>query len=304
MLAGLPPQSLGWLLVDEAGQAPPQAAVGALLRTRHALVAGDPLQIEPVVTLPDGLIDVVCRHFGVDANRFAAPSASVQTLADSSTSYCAEFRGNGASRVVGGPLLVHRRCASPMFDVSNAIAYGGQMVNAKKAGASAIRHALGPSAWIDVQGPSQDKWCPQEGDEVLALLRKMAESNAGDNVYIITPFRMVAENLRKLVVDSGVLSQWLPNSDAWERWAAERIGTVHTVQGREAEAVFFVLGASSAESVGARIWAGSRPNLVNVAVTRAKEALYVIGDKGAWRSQGVFQELSAALDRTPGVRAT
>src|ERR1041385_4442935 len=45
MLHDLPPQSLGWLLVDEAGQALPQAAVGALMRTRKALVIGDPMQI-------------------------------------------------------------------------------------------------------------------------------------------------------------------------------------------------------------------------------------------------------------------
>ncbi|WP_210242189.1 MULTISPECIES: AAA domain-containing protein [unclassified Mesorhizobium] len=57
----------------------------------------------------------------------------------------------------------------------------------------------------------------------------------------------------------------------------ERVGTVHTVQGREAEAIFFILGAPNAEQRGARGWAGGRPNLLNVAVTRAKEVVYVIG---------------------------
>ncbi|HEX4494837.1 MAG TPA: hypothetical protein VIE43_04130, partial [Thermoanaerobaculia bacterium] len=82
MFRDLPPESLGWLFVDEAGQASPQAAVGALFRTRRAVVVGDPVQIEPVVTLPDRLTHAVCRHFGIDPDRFNAPDASVQSLAD------------------------------------------------------------------------------------------------------------------------------------------------------------------------------------------------------------------------------
>ena len=51
------------------------------------------------------------------------------------------------------------------------------------------------------------------------------------------------------------------------------------VQGREAEAVIFVLGAPLAQQRGARGWAGGQPNLLNVAITRAQERLYVIGNR-------------------------
>jgi hypothetical protein len=44
------PGTLGTLIVDEAGQAQPQMAVGALMRCRRAIIVGDPKQIEPVVT--------------------------------------------------------------------------------------------------------------------------------------------------------------------------------------------------------------------------------------------------------------
>lgn len=156
MLGKLPPESLGWLFVDEAGQALPQAAVGALLRTRRAVIVGDPVQIEPVVALPDTLTQAVCRRFGVDPDHYSAPSASAQALADSASFYTTEFQTYVGSRNVGVPLLVHRRCSEPMLSISNTIAYSGLMVSAKLSKPSAIRDVLGPSAWIHVEGSGED----------------------------------------------------------------------------------------------------------------------------------------------------
>ncbi|MEK6802680.1 MAG: AAA domain-containing protein [Nitrospirota bacterium] len=293
MLGKLPPESLGWLFVDEAGQALPQAAVGALLRTRRAVIVGDPVQIEPVVVLPDTLTHAICRRFGVDPNHYAAPSASAQTLADSASSYTSEFQTHVGSRSVGVPLLVHRRCSEPMFSISNTIAYSGLMVSAKLSKPSAIRDVLGPSAWIHVEGSVEDKWCREEGDEVVRMLRQLKQAGAKPDLYIITPFVMVADRLRQTIRESDVFRGW-GSEDEW-RWINERVGTVHTAQGREAEAVILVLGAPHPGQTGARSWAGSRPNLLNVAVTRAKEAVYVIGNRQLWREAGLFRELDRKL---------
>jgi hypothetical protein len=297
MLGKLPLESLGWLFVDEAGQALPQAAVGALMRTRRAVIVGDPVQIEPVVVLPDILTHAICRCFGVDPDYYAAPLASVQTLADAASAYTSEFQTQHGSRNVGVPLLVHRRCSDPMFGVSNAIAYSGLMVSAKSPKPSTIRDLLGLSRWIHVEGSGEDKWCREEGGELLRLLRllrpKMTQAGTKPDLYIITPFVIVADRLRQIVRDSGVLNGWV-DEDEW-RWTNERIGTVHTVQGREAEAVILVLGAPHPSQTGARGWAGGRPNLLNVAVTRAKEVIYVIGNRQLWRDAGCFAKLDERL---------
>lgn len=292
MLGDLPPDSLGWLLIDEAGQAAPQSPVGALIRCKRAIVVGDPVQIPPVVTLPDTLTDVIQRHFGVDPDVFNAPTASAQTLADHATAYTAEFSGKSGSRTVGVPLLVHRRCAEPMFGIANAVAYDRLMVQAKRDGPSDIRDRLGPSRWIDVTGRAADKWSPEEGQTAIDLLTQLREGDVTPDLYIVTPFVVVKDNLRRAILDSGVLTGWVEEPG---RSVQDRVGTVHTVQGREAEGVIFVLGAPLASQRGARSWAGGQPNLLNVAITRAKECLYVVGNRSAWKDAGVFAELARRL---------
>lgn len=293
MFCKIGPETLGWLLVDEAGQALPQAAVGALTRTRRAVVVGDPIQIEPVVVLPDQLTEALCQQFGIDPLIYNAPAASAQTLADSATEYFGTFETKFGTREVGVPLLVHRRCAEPMFALSNSIAYENLMVQPKVAKTSAIRDILGPSRWINVEGSGQEKWCPQEGEVLLGLLRQLRDKNCVPDFYIVTPFVVVQDRMREALRSSGLLDGWVENPYQWVR---DRVGTVHTVQGREAEAVFFILGAPDSQQRGARGWAGGRPNLLNVAATRAKEALYVVANRSLWKTAGVFQSLDSFLE--------
>ncbi len=125
-------------------------------------------------------------------------------------------------------------------------------------------------------------------------MRHLAQAGVEPDLYVVTPFRLVQDNLRRMVLASGVLDSW--TDKPWS-WASERIGTVHVVQGREAEAIIFVLGVTLPQQAGARNWAGSRPNLLNVAVSRAKEVIYVIGNRRLWHDAGLFRELDA---RMPG----
>lgn len=175
MLGDLPAGGIGWLLIDEAGQALPQAAVGAVMRAKRSIVVGDPLQSPPVVTLPERLNSEICKFFKVDKPIWAAPEASAQTLSDRASRFQAAFRSDVAPRQVGIPLLVHRRCQEPMFGISNRIAYEGLMVHAPgPSNAGAIGAALGSSAWLDIDGEADSKWCPAEGELVVNLLQRIA----------------------------------------------------------------------------------------------------------------------------------
>ncbi|KKO57311.1 viral (Super1) RNA helicase family protein [Serratia ureilytica] len=286
MFRDLPPESIGWLLVDEAGQAVPQAAVGAIMRAKRSIVVGDPLQIPPVVSLPEKLNAEICKFFDIDQVEWSAPAASTQTLADQASRFKSTFVMDVGDREVGLPLLVHRRCQNPMFDVSNSIAYAGQMVHAvgpKSPGS--IGSALGRSRWVDINGDAETKWCPDEGEAVVRMLKELAASGiTNPDVFIITPFKIVEQNMRRrLDRETDLLRAFGAKLDEWCR---DRVGTIHTFQGREADTVILLLGAPKASQQRARQWAASPPNIINVAVSRAKQNLYVVGSATAWAGAG------------------
>lgn len=273
-------ESLGWLLIDEAGQATPQAAVGALWRAKRAIVVGDPLQLEPIVQLPKSIEQRLRERHNIETDG-VMPDPSVQRFADLA-SPVGTYRGDEHERVwVGIPLNVHRRCEAPMFDISNRIAYRGQMINCTPERSDL---ALPESHWIDVPSESAgSNWLPREGEALKDLLdglryRLPAVNLDFSSVFLITPFRAVATRIEHTARDYPGLTA----------------GTIHRAQGREAEIVILILGGDPAKP-GARAWAAQKPNLLNVAVSRARRRLYVIGDREAWSRLPHFVTLAAVL---------
>lgn len=288
--------SLGWLFVDEAGQAIPQAAVGALWRSKHAVVVGDPMQIEPVFTVPPKLVSLLAQHSGVDSPDpevpvFSPSYTSVQVLADRINATGAYIENNGTELWVGCPLRVHRRCADPMFSIANAIAYSGKMVfhgynkpESRLPPASSFN--LGQSSWITLGGSaSYHQVVTEQIHFTLKAVREILHlTDSLPDFYIISPFRRIKD---ALIETLGDLENWklgdsnyLPKT-ALMKWCRERIGTVHTFQGKEESTVLMVLGCDE-KTAGAAQWAASKPNLLNVALTRAKHRFFMIGDPVIW----------------------
>ncbi|MFJ6414352.1 AAA domain-containing protein [Terribacillus saccharophilus] len=125
------------------------------------------------------------------------------------------------------------------------------------------------------------------------------------SVFIITPFSIIKDKVKKEIVPSlfEKMKAWLledpgsillltsdfsyketvaPIVEDFEKfykgWVQDSIGTVHTFQGKEADIVYFVTG-TDASTIKAAEWACKEPNLLNVAVTRAKKEFYLIGDQ-------------------------
>lgn len=271
MLNGMPSESLGWLLIDEAGQAIPQAAVGAILRAKRVVAVGDPLQIEPVVTLPLPLLESIFKHYSVDPYQWGAPYSSVQTISDEANPFGTSIPRELEEIRIGTPLLVHRRCENPMFKICNQLAYNGKMVLATPVKESPLTKIFGQYRWFDVNGSVQDKWCPEEGELVARMILESAKKLGSNlDLFVITPFKIVAQFMRRrMEKEMELLKQYGIESPS--TWIVDSIGTVHTFQGKEAQGVILLLGAPSPTQNGARNWATTNVNLLNVAVSRAKQ---------------------------------
>ncbi len=281
--------TVGMLVVDEAGQAQPQMALGALYRSRRAVIVGDPKQVEPVVT--DDLILLRKAYNDDDLKPYKNKTLSVQGFADQMNLF-GTWLDNGTDypEWVGCPLLVHRRCISPMYDISNEISYGGIMKQQTRGPKPerAEKFIFDRSRWIDVKGKekgNKNHFVEAQGEKVCELLETAFSKNPEPGLYIISPFTSVVSGIRDYIKqycrkNSGVTKI---NSDYMLNYEQKKIGTVHTFQGKEADEVIFLLGCDTGkEARGAVNWVNK--NIVNVAATRGKFRLYVIGDEEAWKA--------------------
>jgi hypothetical protein len=296
-------EQIGLLLIDEAGQAVPAHALGAIWRAKRALIVGDPLQVEPVIKMEPRLDLAILAHHGArEADRLTRYSA--QHLADRGNRFGANVvQYDGEDLWVGSPLRVHRRCVDPMFSLSNRIAYNEKMVfgpdPADELRATSGRPLLGESRWIHVEADDfVEHYSQAEGMEALDIVTRyqragwVAGKDGLPDLFIISPFKSVADGITDLLRERA--DEWAAASDedAVSEWLKGRVGTVHTFQGKECETVVFVLGGASG---GARQWAAGRANIINVAVTRARRRLYVVGNHKAWQPTGFGGKLKQAL---------
>ncbi|HKU09942.1 MAG TPA: AAA domain-containing protein [Sinomonas sp.] len=290
LFASLKDEQLGWLFIDEAGQATPQAALCGISRARRALLVGDPLQLTPVVTLPseyqNRLLEIAGTH-----PRWLSETQPAQVLADRTAKYGTHIQPAGRDKIwVGAPLRVHRRCDNPMFDTVNQEVYDGLMIHGGKTLFRRFpvgeHHQEAPkSSWLDV---TTTEWNGHSSvqelirfDELLRNLKEVGHDMS--KVLAIAPFRQTAFEIERRA------RQYLRDSKA-------QSGTVHRAQGKEADIVILVLGGKTS---GVRNWAVDTPNLFNVAVSRAKHRLYVIGDHGEWARLPYFSAISQRLDHHP-----
>jgi hypothetical protein len=296
-------EQIGLLLVDESGQAVPSHALGPLWRSKRALIVGDPLQVEPVMPM-DAKLDYEILKYHKAPEEHLLTQYSAQHLADRANafgSYVRQYDGNDLW--VGAPLRVHRRCVDPMFSIANDIAYNGKMVFGPKRQeeikATSERPLLGHARWIDVVSNEFDEHFSEiEGnaaaDIVVEFYRRgwVAKTDKLPELYVISPFKSAAEGITNLLRDR--TEEWADgvSEERISNWLKSHVGTVHTFQGKESETVVFVLGGSSA---GARNWAANRPNIINVAVTRAKRRLYVVGNRTHWEKTRFGEKLVKAL---------
>ncbi|MDC4163114.1 AAA domain-containing protein [Mycoplasma sp. T363T] len=264
-----------YAFVDEAGQAVPWSLVGALMCANKVIVVGDPDQIKPVLTTDSYIQKWIKQNESLDDEYFN-PDLSVQTFVDRISNYYNKNE-NRKNSIKGLPLWVHRRCDNPMFSISNEISYNGKMVKVTK------DSTFNPSCIINIPGEDikghnverQINNLPKIIDKIKEICSLADSKNFPDNkdstisnkdIFIISPFKEVSSKIK--------YNKYLKDISC---------GTVHTFQGKEAKVVILMLGVNK-KSSGAAKWVVKEPNLINVAVTRAKQYFFVVCDFNVYKS--------------------
>lgn len=297
MFRGLDKEDLPWLFIDEAGQAIPQAAAGSIWRSKRVAVVGDPLQIEPVVTIPKTIINHISDFFGLTQEQIHA-DLSVQSMADRSNPQGAYLIGNGTDQWIGIPLRVHRRCLDPMFSIANRIAYGDSMYSATSL-PPFVKTSFS-TQFIDCKGEVSGRHFVQQQASIIReiILHEIEVLKEMPNVFVISPFAEIAFKLNETLYRDlfNEARKNIPNLKGADfgKWLKTHIGTVHTFQGKQAEGVILCLGLDN-KTKGAANWASKKPNILNVALTRAKYRFIAVGDSSIWLTRPYFKELKNLL---------
>ncbi|WP_335932314.1 AAA domain-containing protein [Fusobacterium polymorphum] len=297
---------LGIVIIDEAGQATPFSAMGLLYRSNRCIIVGDPLQVEPVMTVTSTLIRAIAnkyelnkleKEFNIAGKIFnyTSPSLSIQTLAD----YANLYYGKIGETEVGCPLVVHRRCLSPMFDISNKISYDDRMINKCMPDKKPINYVLEKNEFIDVKGQevgNGDHYVKKQGEKIIKIIKDCIENREIDvfenskNLYVISPFTSVINELKKDIKEA------FKNEVKINEWCNNCLGTVHKFQGKEANSVILLLGCDNNSKSSAQ-WAAQAANILNVAATRAKKRFAIIGDLELWGKLNFFKDAKEVLDK-------
>jgi very-short-patch-repair endonuclease len=255
------------LVVDEASQCSVADVIPMAYRARRIVVVGDPNQLAPVVTVPNAELAAVARGVGVDDDAMHA-----EGLSYGRDSAFAAF----AQRADRRPFLLaeHYRCHPEIAGYINDVFYGG-----------ALEVLTDPSAdtegtrglhWHQVEGrteagPRSGALNRAEADAVVRWV--LAHPDEPGTLGVVTPFTAQAT-----VIRNGLERALGPDV------CAEReliVGTAHAFQGGERDLVLFSPVLSTDAAVNTARWVEAQRNLVNVAVSRAKRALIVVGDSSA-----------------------
>ena len=299
---------LGIVIIDEAGQATPFSAMGLLYRSNRCIIVGDPLQVEPVMTVTSTLIRAIAnkyelnkleKEFNIAGKIFnyTSPSLSIQTLAD----YANLYYGKIGETEVGCPLVVHRRCLSPMFDISNRISYDDRMINKCMPDKVKVNYVLEKNEFIDIKGQevgNGDHYVKKQGEKIIEIIKDCIENREIDvfenskNLYVISPFTTVINGLKNDIKKAFKDE----NKEAVNNWCNTCLGTVHKFQGKEANSVILLLGCDNNSKSSAQ-WAAQAANILNVAATRAKKRFAIIGDLELWGKLNFFKDAKEVLDK-------
>jgi predicted RecB family nuclease len=267
--ARIPRQSLDLLVVDEAGQFSLASTIASAVAAKRLLLLGDPQQLPQV--------SQGAHPEPVDESALGWLSAGHDVLPP-------EF-----GYFLATSWRMHPAVCAPVSELS----YEGRLVShASDRRLEGVEPGLHP---VPVDHAERSTASPEEADavvEVVASVLGRTWRSAGasrpldeTDVIVVAPYNAQVELLRQRLAQSG--------------YGAVPVGTVDKFQGREAAVAIVSLAASSADDVPRGLEFLLLANRLNVAISRAQWAAYLVYSPALTdalpRSEEALAQLSAFI---------
>ncbi len=258
-------------ICDEAGMVPIYCMPSILLRSMKAVVIGDQKQLPPIVSIDKNRILEFEKRSRITKN------STLYNPILSSAFQRSSFANKANVSDIGESIILdeHRRCLSEISDCFTDIGGYEGIVNVTPPPPTEIEEQMNLLSQhtlniINTSGESRGRRNVNysEIDEIKLLLETMKDTGVDltKQVGIITPFQ-----------NQAVALQFEFKNTLQHSIANKKIGTVHAFQGSEFDYIILSLVAHNDKfNVN---FLNLRPNLLNVAISRARFRLFTVGDK-------------------------
>ena len=287
------------LIIDEASQCDIASVLPLLYRCKRAAIIGDPKQLRHITQIASRVNQQLMQDNDIETlgERWSYTGNSLFDLAASMTE---------SGSVIS--LRDHHRSRSGIIEFSNRHFYEGRLRVATRESELRIPNGV-PAVWWhnvsgDVRRPSSGGAVnSMEARSVVQMLeRLLVDQRYEGTVGVVSPFRAQANLIRDLVNQNDDLLRAIGSSDLL-------IETVYRFQGDERDVMVFSPVVSRRTPRTAEGFLRGNPNTFNVAITRARAALIVVGDQRQCASSSIehlaaFARYVEESEQSPGSTAS
>jgi superfamily I DNA and/or RNA helicase len=259
------PALFDFVIIDEASQNDIASILPLLFRAKHAIVIGDPNQLRHITHLKNHLLEKFAETFQLGSSLIDYHYIK-RSAYDLSAKVFQQLTGRA-------PFVLrnHYRCHQDIIQFSNY-----QFYDSKLFPKSYIQKDISPLrpgiSWRNVQGNYKDHTNLNEVNSIVAFIEELQRNGLSESISIgiITPFRNQKNLLIKLLSQKRLISGKLNDRI--------QASTVHSFQGDERDIIIYSPVISSGINERTQEWLDKSTDLLNVAITRARNALVIFGD--------------------------
>lgn len=252
------------LIIDEASQCDIASAIPLILRAKQVVIIGDPKQLRHITSVRVDDENIIREHMGLSARPYL--KYAEQSLWD----YAADFLAHANQNSSPITLENHYRCHHDIIGYSNHQFYSRFLDKPLNVKTDESRMTLPQKGviMINIRGRQESENVNinrVEADRAVNLAKELCSLKADVSIGIVTPFRDQADYIKSRLGDS--------LKDNVE------VNTAHGFQGNEKDVIIYSLVITDNSPQRKVNWIDYIvPNLVNVAVTRARQTLYIVGN--------------------------